>query len=420
MKRSLIRYRLRLILLVFFLLGLTPRPTQASAVIFQLNNRGLTFISDNQFKLGPVTLFLTPLLYTEQERTFFGLKEGGIDLGLGRFHLTVGRQLNSFGPGRYGFPLLAPLGEGLTGEGLDQVAYAFTTKRLNYKKLYAWVPIQKEFRLLLGQRATYDLGPFTFGFGETALVKAGCPDFYYLPLPLVPVGLYHLLAEDHLRLPEAKGALTLMAEFDLTLHLGDNFKIYAGYLIDEHPLLNLVDGASLTGGKTPAPDRRPRKLGYQAGGEWNRPLGIDGLKFYTEYTRINQYTYTAQEPFFNYTYKGKILGGPLGPDSDQLNLELVTTGHDTWEFGLAYSRRRQGEGHIGDQWTYQPGQTGVFLTGMVEITDQLALTAVKNLGPTNSDQVALTISLARITNDDHQPGVVTLQPEVAVTGKISW
>jgi len=417
---SLIRNRLHLILLVFLLLIFSPRPAQGSAVIFQLNNRGLTLISDNQFKLGPVTLFLAPWLYTEQDQTTFGLKEGGVDLGLGRFHLTVGRQLNSLGPGRYAFPLLAPLGEGLTGEGLDQVAYSFTTKRLNYKKLYAWVPVQKEFRLLLGQRATYDLGPFTFGFGETALVKEGSPDFYYLPLPLVPVGFYQLLAAHHLNFPEAEGALNLLAEVDLTLHLGANFKIYGGYLIDERPLLYLSDRASLTEWETPAPNRRPWKVGYQAGGEWNRPLGISGLKFYTEYTRINQYTYTAQESFFNYAYKGRLLAGPLGPDSDQLNLELVTTANDTWEFGLAYPRRRQGEGRLGDQWTYQPGQTEVFLTGTVETTDQVALTAAKNLGLTNSDQVALTLSLARITNDDHQPGVVTLWPEVAVVGKVNW
>jgi hypothetical protein len=420
MIRHQIWHRLPLLLLVFFLLALTPRAVQANAVNFQLNNQGLTLLSENQFHLGPFTLFVTPWLYTEKEKTSFGLKEGGIDLGLGSFHLTIGRQLNTFGPGRYAFPLLAPLGSGLTAEGLDQVAYSFSTKRLNYKKLYAWVPVEDHFRLLLGQRTTYDLGPFTLGFAETALAKEGAPDFYYLPLPLVPVGVYQLLAEHHLDLQEAKGALNLLAEVDLTIRLGANCKIYGGYLIDERPFLYWPEGASLTQWEYQAPDRKPWKVGYQAGGEWNRPLGINGLKFYTEYTRINQFTYTAKDPFFNYAYRGKILGGPLSPDSDQLNLELVTTANDTWEFGLAYTRRRQGEGRLGDQWTYQPGQTEVFLTGTVETTDQFALTAVKNLGLTNSDQVALTLSLARITNDDHQPGVVTLQPEVSVTGKVSW
>ena len=109
-----------------------------------------------------MTLFLNPWLFTEleQNETTFGLKTGGFDLGIGQFHLTIGRQLNAFGPGRYTFPLLAPLGKGITAEGLDQIAYSFTTKRLAYKKLYAWVPMDDEFRILLGQRATYDLGPF--------------------------------------------------------------------------------------------------------------------------------------------------------------------------------------------------------------------------------------------------------------------
>ncbi|NLM37097.1 MAG: hypothetical protein GX202_03105, partial [Firmicutes bacterium] len=153
-------------------------------------------MSNNHFQIGPVTLFLHPWVFTQLElekgETSYGLKEGGLHLGKGSFYLTIGRQVNSFGPGRYAFPLLAPLGDGLAAEGLDQIAYAFSTKRLAYKKLYAWVPLNGEFRILLGQRATYDLGPFTFGFAETALVKEGAPDFYYLPIPLVPTAVYQL------------------------------------------------------------------------------------------------------------------------------------------------------------------------------------------------------------------------------------
>lgn len=410
---------LPIFLLGLFLLGVNSQPAQANDIVFQLNNQGLTLLSNNQFKLGPATLFLAPWLYTELEKneTNYGLKEGGINLELGNFLLTIGRQLNSFGPGRYTFPLLHPLGEGLTAEGLDQIAYSFSTKRLDYKKLYAWVPTDDQFRILLGQRATYDLGPFTFGFGETALVKEGVPLFYYLPLPLVPVGVYQLIAEEHLGRPEAQGALNILAEIDLTLHIGPDFKIYGGYLIDERPLPSWLP---LSQGESPAPDGKPWKVGYQAGGEWNRPLGISGLTFYTEYTRINQYTYTAADPFFTYTHKGKLLGGPLGPDSDQLNLELVTTGNSTWVFGLAYSRLRQGEGRIGDQWTSQPGQNEIFLTGTVETTDKYALTVVKRMGLDGSDQVALTLSCARITNDGHQLDAVTLQPEITLIAKVNW
>lgn len=411
---------LPILFLGLFLLLFNSQTAQANDLVFQLNNQGLTFLSENQFHLGPVTLFLSPWIFTQLEselvETNFGLKEGGLDLAIGNFHLTIGRQLNTFGPGRYAFPLLAPLGDGLTAEGLDQVAYAFSTKRLAYKKLYAWVPVGDQFRLLLGQRATFDWGPFTFGFAETALARETAPNFYYLPLPLVPVGVYQLIAEQHLKIPEAEGALNLLAELDLTLRLGPNFKVYGGYLIDERPLPAWLEG--ITGGEAPAAGEKPWKVGYQVGGEWNRPLGINGLSFYTEYTRINRYTYTAEDPFFTYTYKGKLLGGPLGPDSDLLNLELVTTGNEIWTFALAYNRKRQGEGRIGDQWSGQPGQAEVFLTGTVETTDQLALTATKRMGLT--DQVTLTLSLARITNNDHQPGAVALRPEIALSAQVSW
>lgn len=394
----------------------------ASDIVFQLNNQGLTLLSSNRFNLGPLTVYLSPWLYTvytEQEQTSYGLKEGGVELGWGNFQLTAGRKLTTFGPGRYNFPLLGPLGNGLTTQGLDKIAYSYQTKRLNYEKLYAWVPTDDKSRLLLGQRATYDLGPFTLGFGETALAKAGLPYFYYLPLPLIPVGVYQLIAERE-QLPEAKSGLNILAEIDLTLRIGSNFKVYGGYLIDERPRPYLPDGLSPGDWQNTAPDSKPWKVGYQAGGEWNRPFGISGVKFYTEYTRINQFTYTAGDPFFTYSYKEKPMGGPLGPDSDQLNLELATTGEDTWEFALAYSRRRRGEGRLGDRWTYQPGQTEVFLTGTVETTDKIALTGVKRLGFIGSDQVALTISCARITNENNQSGVINIRPEVAVIGKVSW
>src|SRR5690606_23749876 len=105
------------------------------------------------------------------------------------------------------------------------------------------------------------------------------PTFYYLPLPLVPVGVYQLIAEKHLERPEAQGTLIILAEIDLTLRVGPNFKIYGGYLIDERPLPAWLDGIAKEGAA--AADRKPWKVGYQAGGEWNRPLGIRGLKFYS-------------------------------------------------------------------------------------------------------------------------------------------
>ncbi|NLM36712.1 MAG: capsule assembly Wzi family protein, partial [Firmicutes bacterium] len=212
-------------------------------------------------------------------------------------------------------------------------------------------------------------------------------------------------------------ALKTRAEFDLTIRLGSNFKVYGAYLIDERPLPSWLENVVFTKEEASAADGKPWKVGYLAGGEWNRPLGIKGLKLYTEYTRINQYTYTDEDPFFTYTHKGNLLGGPLGPDGDQLNLELVTTGNEIWTFAFAYNRKRQGEGRIGDQWSGQPGPSEVFLTGTVETTDQLALTATKRMGL--ADRVALSISLARITNDNHQPGAVILRPEIALTAQVS-
>ena len=271
---------LPIILLGLFLLLNSAQTAQANDIVFQLNNQGLTILSDNQFRLGPVTLFLNPWLFTEleQNETTFGLKTGGFDLGIGQFHLTIGRQLNAFGPGRYTFPLLAPLGKGITAEGLDQVAYAFSTKRLAYKKLYAWVPMDDEFRILLGQRATYDLGSFTFGFAETALAKERLPDFYYWPLPLVPVAVYQLVDDHYLHSPGREQALKIWGEIDLTLRLGPNFKLYGGYLIDERPT-HLAGGYGIKQGRKI--NRRPQTLESGLPGRRRmEPAARSGLSLY--------------------------------------------------------------------------------------------------------------------------------------------
>ena len=317
----------------FFFTLLTPQQALAGTVSFRLENQGLTLLSAEEFKLGPFTLILAPWLYTEQQKTTFGLSEAALDLGIGRFHLTVGRRLTAFGPGRYHFPLLSPLGEGLTKEGLDQIGYAFTTKRLKYQKIYAWVPAGG-FRLLLGQRATYDLGPFTLGFAETALAKGNIPDFYYLPLPLVPVGLYQLIADHYYDLPEAYNTLNLLGELDLTIRLWPGAKIYAGYLLDSRPFPSLKK-VPLIHWHYPEADQHPWKVGYQGGLEWDRPSASGHQTLY----RIHQdqpVHLHRLEPFFNYTYKGYCLGGPLGWTLIN-NLELVTTKENTWQFGLAYS-----------------------------------------------------------------------------------
>ena len=72
---------LPILFLGLFLLLFNSQTAQANDLVFQLNNQGLTFLSENQFHLGPVTLFLSPWIFTQLEselvETNFGLKEGG-------------------------------------------------------------------------------------------------------------------------------------------------------------------------------------------------------------------------------------------------------------------------------------------------------------------------------------------------------
>ncbi len=337
------------------------------------------------------------------------------------FGVSLGRKIIAFGPGRYGYPILgplrtgepAPLNTGFTAAGYDQVGYNFTWGKLTYQKFFANVT-ESGFRLLLGQRTTYDLGRFSFGFSEAALTNQQAPGYIYLPLPFIPVYFYQFLGYHVFKIPGTNASINSAVDFDVTWRPSANVKLYGEYYIDDRPWPRLDRQTNQW--IIPEWDKWWWKVGYQAGWEWKNAFKSPILTLYGEYTRIGQYTYTSWHPGewtpgLDWTYQGRYIGDWLGPDADRFNLELVwsQTPHRQWSF--AYRRIRRGEGKIGDHWYYVPGQTEVFLTGVVETSDSLTVGITRKSG---NNQLGYSIGLAYIYNAEHIPGNCRWQPQATL------
>jgi hypothetical protein len=144
---------------------------------------------------------------------------------------------------------------------------------------------------------------------------------------------------------------------DFSLRPVDSYKIYGQLLVDDF---------SYSGGD-------PNALGYLAGIYSSDFLGLLGLEIRAEYTRINSYTYTHLETENQYTHYGWIIGHQLGPDADQLTLELCQILSVNTRVKLAYSYKREGSRTVADRFRGEDYGSLDFPSGDVEKRHKIGL-----------------------------------------------
>jgi len=104
-------------------------------------------------------------------------------------------------------------------------------------------------------------------------------------------------------------------------------------------------------------DYKPDMIGYQAGAEARRPMrgGTDALGATIEYTRVNNFTYSAFHGH-DFAHEGFPLGYVLGPDVAALAGELAYERGAAWVFTIRGEWRKKGEGRVGDAWEQSDGE----------------------------------------------------------------
>lgn len=390
-------------------------------LFFQLDQDGFASKYDFSVSNRAFQISISPWVTRDHDSEVkLGLSEAFLDLGKENFTFSLGRKIITYGPGRYGYPMLGPLGNGPSAEGYDQIGYSFGWGNLRYHKFYALVS-EEAFRSLLGQRTTYRWRDLTLGFSETALLNSDTPGYFYQPLPFIPVYFLQFLGYRVFEIPGVNDTANLAMDFDITWDPRDDLRLYVEYFIDDRPWPKLEKGFQIT---VPEWDAHPWRVGYQAGGRWQEPFGRPYYTLYAEYTRINQFTYTGVKKApgvpseLTYTYQGRIMGDPLGPDADRFNIELASSRPKTWQWRLAYEHLRRGEGKIGDDWeTKPPGSTEVFLTGIVAVTDSLALTVSQEI---SGIEYLLGLALQWTRNADHEPHKNEYTPQFTLAGRMRF
>jgi hypothetical protein len=255
--------------------------------------------------------------------------------------ITLGRQRVFWGPQ----PINLIISE--TAEPLDLLSARYRKGRLRFSFFFARLdesrPDSVDFlrlsdrtfhdnRYLVGHRIDITLHrSFRLGLFETSLFggEGRPPELYYLN----PLQFFHTA-----QLNEDENDNTILG-LDFTYLPWQGFGIYGQFIIDDFQIDRQSQG-----------DQEPDEYGLMAGLFKAGRAGsyLPDLKL--EYVRITNRTYHQTDPRNRYLFRNKLLGHPLGPDSDSLSLMVRFWPSARQYAALELAYRRHGEGSIYKPW----------------------------------------------------------------------
>jgi len=310
------------------------------------------------------------------------------------FYLLVGRDYMRWGPGYQGSLVLSD-----NSPAFDMLKYSGTIDLNNSGESLAKISFTKFFSLIdtldeqnkyfLGQRLEYkSTSTLTLGLSETVIISEYSSILFYNPIPFI-LPYYATWWIASMSEPQE---VNCNVALDAEINLIQKIKLYGEWMADDfifHPDVNPY----------------PNRTGFLAGAYFADPLGSGNTDFRIEYTHINNYVYFPTHSWQDYLYQGEYIGHSLGPDADQLYLELTHNLSDRLNLSLSYNQERHGEGQAGIPLPSDPiiANEDIFLSGIIE--KQQAYQA--KLSYTMSPQWEISASITRenIKNKDNNIGV---------------
>ena len=150
---------------------------------------------------------------------------------------------------------------------------------------------------------------------------------------MIPVSLYYAAQWNSGKDDNIFGAFTV------DIRPKGDLEIYGELLVDDFQIDN----------KSPA-DKEPFEGGFLLGQRLYNPLGLDGSLLRVEWARVEPFTFNQVRPWNRYLYKGQVLGYPLGPDAQSLDLEFRYWMSEQLTWSFFYRREEQGETRVTDPW----------------------------------------------------------------------
>jgi hypothetical protein len=149
----------------------------------------------------------------------------------------------------------------------------------------------------------------------------------------------------------------VLVSADFAVRPVNRLKIYGQFLVDDYNYT----------------DHDPHALGYIAGLYLSDSLGSPGTDFRAEYTRIDTWTYTHLEQENQFTHFGWVIGHHLGPDAEQVFIELSQMINVDVRLKLNYAFERQGSRTVADRFRGEDYKRMKFPSGEVERQHRIGL-----------------------------------------------
>ena len=307
--------------------------------------------------------------------------------------LMVGRDCMKWGPGYQGNLILSD-----NAPAFDMIKYSGSIDlnelgeglgKINFTKFFSLLDsLDGQNRYFSGQRLEYK--PFdalTLGLSETAIISQDSSLLFYNPLPFIPP-YYATWWIANMFSPQQVNC-NVSADMELNFYPG--IKLYGEWMADDLIFF-------------PEENPYPSRTGFLAGAYFADPLGRGNTDFRIEYTHINNYVYFPTHPWQDYLYQGEYIGNPLGPDADQLYLELTHRLSDKFNLSLSYTHERHGEGQVGIPLPSDPiiANENIFLSGIIE--KQQAYQAEISYTVSPQWELSASATLENIENKDNTLG----------------
>ena len=290
--------------------------------------------------------------------------------------IEFGRSEAEWGPGKTGQLMLSR-----HGSYFDMLRLQIQFRRFQWTSIHGKLNHSPQPKFLAAHRLELMITNW-LKIAGSELVIYGNRDIE--PMYLNPLMPYHV-AEHHLG-DRDNNTMAL----DVTLLPGKGHRIVTEIFLDDY-----------TSSENPF-TYYGNKWAFQAGWHWLDPLGLEGCDIRTEYTRIEPYVYTHQDTINVYQEYGKSIGYYLGPNSENLDLEISWLLHRDIDTTLFLAQSRKGEGDL-----FTPADASIstkkkFLSGIVETRKQIGLQLTAQVF--RDCFIQTRYSFQRVINKGHQPG----------------
>lgn len=361
------------------------------------------FVYNTDYKWGPLIsgegYVLQPdeTLYSSEGFKQINTLEAYAKIGWHGLSLELGKDDLWWGPGRYGALMLSD-----NTDSKDLLKFEGTMGLFKLIAFTATLRSKLGDKYMSGHRLEMSfLDWFTLALHETVIYAdrfdLGYQNpftIYLIAIPMIEYGL--------------KGGYGYYGDNaliggDFNIRIAPNIELYSEFMLDDY---------QPKGGFLQSIRNWDSKFGILSGVYYIDPLDFKNTDLRVEYAFLNQYAYTHENQINAYTNRERVIGHHIGPDADDLKIELKHWFTDKIQTTFAYELLRHGEGNVDKSHQPTYPEEWEFLSGITESTHSLSLRlSYLSIG---NYSFSASYKYSWIKNSEHQPSVDNSNQQLVV------